>query len=91
MRDAMSNKDVNGYELPWILKTEPYPVRTGENSYRMGMRQRIIVNQSYERAAICDDSWALCSAILDATVHLQPKAADAVAAHIRDAHKWANL
>ncbi len=90
MRDAMSNKDVNGYELPWILKTEPYPIKTGD-SYRMGKRSRITVNPAYERAVICDDSWALCCAILDATVHLQPKAADAVAAHIRDAHKWANL
>lgn len=80
----MSNKDSNGFELPWILHTEQYGT---------GTRSRIVPNPSYdrlERDGITED-WALTLALKDAIVHLQAGTSEAIAAHIRDAHLWKSM
>lgn len=79
----MSNKDCNGYELPWILMTETIEDMGGKHT-----RSRITVNPSHLDAPYMGPSWALAMAMRDAVVLLQAPAMAAVAAHIRDAHKF---
>jgi hypothetical protein len=85
--NTLSNKDANGFEREWILFDHP-----DAESLMMGrdppVRQRIGVNPAHEHAKDMDDAWALSCAIRDSVLHLQPEAAAAVAAHIRDAHKF---
>jgi hypothetical protein len=71
----MSNKDLNGFELPWALQEEPE-------------RSRIVINQAHPRVSEITEYFAVTMCFKDAIVHLQRDAMVAMTAHIRDAHKW---